>query len=79
MKLSKKEWLRLPREKIRVELMEIYKYLPQTNCGKCGEQGCYSFAIKLMAGQVTLDRCTPLKEPEYANNEEHLQFLADHI
>ena len=39
-----------PREKVRVELMDIYKYLPQTNCGKCGEQGCYSFAIKLMAG-----------------------------
>ena len=68
-----------PKEKVRVELMEIYKYLPQTNCGKCGEQGCYSFAIKLMAAQVTLDRCTPLKEPEYANNEKHLQFLADHI
>ncbi len=68
-----------PREKIRVELMEIYKYLPQTNCGKCGEQGCYSFAIKLMAGQVTLEKCTPLKEPEYAYNEEHLQFLAVYI
>ena len=67
-----------PREKIRVELMDIYKYLPQTNCGKCGEQGCYSFAIKLMAGQVTLEKCTPLKEPKYAYNEEQLQrFLAD--
>ncbi|MFZ2499652.1 MAG: hypothetical protein WCB90_14430 [Methanosarcina sp.] len=26
-----------PREKIRVEPMEIYKYLPQTNCRKCSE------------------------------------------
>ncbi|MGA9187928.1 MAG: (Fe-S)-binding protein [Methanosarcina sp.] len=69
----------VPREKIRVELMDIYKYLPQTNCGKCGEQGCYSFAIKLMAGQVTLEKCTPLKEPEYAYNEEQLQFLAVYI
>jgi len=68
-----------PREKIRVELMDIYKYLPQTNCGKCGEQGCYSFAIKLMAGQATLEKCTPLKEPEYAYNEEQLQFLAVYI
>ena len=68
-----------PREKISVELMDIYKYLPQTNCGKCGEQGCYSFAIKLMAGQVTLEKCTPLKEPEYAYNEEQLQFLAVYI
>ena len=67
------------REKIRVELMDIYKYLPQTNCGKCGEQGCYSFAIKFMAGQVTLEKCTPLKEPEYAYKEKQLQFLAVYI
>ena len=68
-----------PKEKVRVELMEVYKYLPQTNCGKCGEQGCYSFAIKLMAGQVTLEKCTPLKEPDYATNQERLQFLAEYI
>ena len=68
-----------PREKIRVELMDIYKYLPQTNCGKCDEQGCYSFAIKLMAGQVILEKCTPLKEPKYAYNEEQLQFLAVYV
>ena len=68
-----------PKEKVRVELMEVYKYLPQTNCGKCDEQGCYSFAIKLMAGQVTLEKCTPLKEPDYATNQERLQFLAEYI
>lgn len=68
-----------PREKVRVEPMELYKYLPQTNCGKCGEQSCYTFAIKLMAGQVTLDKCTPLKEPEYALNQEHLQVLTAYI
>ena len=68
-----------PREKIRVELMDIYKYLPQTNCGKCDEQGCYSFAIKFMAGQVTLEKCKPLKEPKYAYNEEQLQFLAVYV
>jgi ArsR family metal-binding transcriptional regulator len=68
-----------PREKVRVEPMEIYKYLPQTNCGKCGEQSCYTFAIKVMAGEVTLDRCTPLKEPEYAINQEHLQVLTAYI
>ncbi len=68
-----------PREKINVGLMDIYKYLPQTNCGKCGEQGCYSFAIKLMVGQAALEKCTPLKEPEYAYNEEQLQFLTVYI
>jgi ArsR family metal-binding transcriptional regulator len=68
-----------PREKVRVEPMEIYKYLPQTNCGKCGEQSCYTFAIKLMSGEVSLDKCSPLKEPEYAINLEQLQVLTSYI
>ncbi len=68
-----------PREKVKVNLMEIYKHLPQTNCGRCGEQGCYSFAIKLMARQAALELCTPLKEPEYANNQEHLVVLVNYI
>jgi ArsR family metal-binding transcriptional regulator len=68
-----------PREKIRIELMEIYKYLPQTNCRQCGEQGCYSFAIRLMAGEITLERCIPLKEPRYSLNQEHLQVLTAYI
>jgi ArsR family metal-binding transcriptional regulator len=68
-----------PREKVRVEPMEIYKYLPQTNCGKCGEQSCYTFAIKIMSGEVSLDKCTPLKEPEYAVNLEQLQVLTAYI
>lgn len=68
-----------PREKVRVEPMEIYKYLPQTNCGECGEQSCYSFAIRLMAGEVSLDLCKPLKDPEYRQNREHLQVLVEYI
>jgi ArsR family metal-binding transcriptional regulator len=67
------------REKIKVELIDIYKCLPQTNCGKCGEQGCYSFGIRLMAGQVSLEKCTLLKEPDYATNQERLQFLSVYI
>lgn len=68
-----------PREKVRVEPMEIYRYLPQTNCGKCGEQGCYTFAIKLMGGETSLDKCTLLRDPKYAFNQEHLQVLTAYI
>jgi ArsR family metal-binding transcriptional regulator len=68
-----------PREKVRVEPMEIYKYLPQTNCGKCGEQSCYTFAIKVMSGEASLEQCTPLKESQYALNQEHLQVLTAYI
>ncbi len=68
-----------PREKVRVEPMEIYKYLPQTNCGKCNEQSCYTFAIKIRSGETSLDKCTPLKESEYTLNQEHLQVLTAYI
>jgi ArsR family metal-binding transcriptional regulator len=67
------------REKIRTELLDIYKYLPQTNCGKCSEQDCYNFAIKLMAGEATLEGCKLLKQPKYATNQEHLQVLTAYI
>jgi ArsR family metal-binding transcriptional regulator len=68
-----------PREKINVGLMDIYKCLPQTNCGKCNEQGCYAFAIKLVAGEVILDKCTLLKEEKYAVNQERLEVLTVYI
>ncbi|MGB9928177.1 MAG: (Fe-S)-binding protein [Methanosarcina sp.] len=68
-----------PKEKIKVELLDIYRLLPQTNCGKCNEQGCYSFAIKLMAGETTLKRCPTLKEEKYKGNQESLEILTVYI
>jgi ArsR family metal-binding transcriptional regulator len=68
-----------PGEKIRAEFKEIYKYLPQTNCGNCSEKDCYSFAVRLMAGEITLDKCIMLKEAKYAANQEHLQVLTAYI
>lgn len=67
------------REKPKVEVIEIYRYLPQTNCGICKEHDCHSFAVKLMAGETTLERCKLLKEAKYAANQEHLQVLTAYI
>jgi len=75
----KREIAPAPREKIRAEFTEIYKYLPQTNCGNCHEKDCYSFAVRLMTGETTLERCKLLKEPKYAANQEHLQVLTAYI
>jgi ArsR family metal-binding transcriptional regulator len=46
----------------------IYKLLPRTNCKKCGEPTCYTFAIKLAAAQVKLADCPLLFEPQNAQN-----------
>jgi ArsR family metal-binding transcriptional regulator len=70
----------VPREKIKVDHMEIYSYLPQTNCQECGEQSCYSFAIKLVCKEATLDKCTPLStEAKYATGLEHLRTLMEYL
>jgi ArsR family metal-binding transcriptional regulator len=46
----------------RRQPLELFKLLPRTNCGACGEATCFNFALKLAAGQVELRACTPLHE-----------------
>jgi ArsR family metal-binding transcriptional regulator len=50
----------------RAPLMQLYRWLPQTNLKQRGEPTCYSFAIKLVASQKKLTDCPPLYEPPYA-------------
>jgi ArsR family metal-binding transcriptional regulator len=69
----------VPREKVKVDHAEIFEYLPKTNCKLCGEQSCYSFAIRLVGGEVTLDKCTPLLDAKYATNLEHLKVLLEYL
>jgi acetyl-CoA decarbonylase/synthase complex subunit gamma len=42
--------------------IEIYKLLPQTNCGDCGVPTCLAFAMKLAAGQAELAKCPHVSE-----------------
>jgi ArsR family metal-binding transcriptional regulator len=58
-----------PSDKIRRRPtpMELFKLLPQTNCKACGEPTCFSFALKLSAGQQTLEACPPLFDPVLAD------------
>jgi len=37
--------------------IEIYKYLPKTNCKECGFPTCLAFAMKLAAKAVELSLC----------------------
>jgi ArsR family metal-binding transcriptional regulator len=67
------------REKVNVDHAHIYEYLPKTNCHICGEQSCYSFAIRLVGKETTLDKCTPLLEQKYAVNLEHLRVLMEYL
>jgi ArsR family metal-binding transcriptional regulator len=50
--------------------MVVYKLLPNTNCKQCGEQSCYSFALKLTALQKKIADCPLLFDQ--ANAEKRL-------
>ncbi len=58
--------------------MEVYKLLPKTNCKKCGEQTCMSFAFKLINKEKQVEDCKPLFEEEkYAKQREELLKLLE--
>ncbi len=59
----------------RPGLMEVYKLLPRTNCKACGQATCFVFANKLVAGQVQLQDCPLLSEPQYAEQQAQLADL----
>ena len=45
----------------RPTAMAVYKLLPGTNCRQCGQPTCWNFALKLVAAQVELAACPPLR------------------
>ncbi len=59
----------------RPGLMDVYKLLPRTNCKACGQATCFVFANKLVAGQVRLQDCPVLAEPQYAEQRAQLADL----
>lgn len=48
----------------QLSAFQIYKLLPQTNCKRCGEATCMSFAMKLLNRTQELKNCTPMYEEE---------------
>ncbi len=56
--------------------MELFQYLPQTNCKKCGKPTCMAFALDLLKAKVKIEDCTPLvEEDKYAEKLKKLQEL----
>jgi hypothetical protein len=42
-------------------MIEIYKKLPGTNCGECGESTCMAFALKVQSAQCKISGCPYVK------------------
>jgi ArsR family metal-binding transcriptional regulator len=56
-------------------LMQAYRLLPGTNCGKCGFATCMAFAAVLREGKTELGRCPVLEQPGYRENRKGLLEL----
>ncbi|HDN74404.1 MAG TPA: acetyl-CoA decarbonylase/synthase complex subunit gamma, partial [Archaeoglobus sp.] len=60
--------------------LEIYNYLPRTNCGECGYETCMSFAAHVIDRSAKITDCKPLveeaeKDPKAKKNLEKLLEL----
>jgi ArsR family metal-binding transcriptional regulator len=55
--------------------MALFKLLPGTNCKACGQPTCFTFVLKLAAGQQKLDDCPPLLQPDYVDRLAQLRAL----
>lgn len=54
------------------KLIEILKYLPKTNCGKCGDPTCMVFAARVTEGVKASDQCTDIEEAEKRQIETYM-------
>ncbi len=46
----------------KISAMDIYKHLPQTNCGDCNFPTCMAFAMQVASKQASLDQCPHITE-----------------
>jgi acetyl-CoA decarbonylase/synthase complex subunit gamma len=44
--------------------LQLYKHLPKTNCGRCGEKTCMAYALKLLERKVRPEDCLPLSKEQ---------------
>ena len=56
-------------------VMEIYRYLPRSNCGACGYSTCMAFAAGLRSGETDLSCCPPLVEERWVASRRALSGL----
>jgi ArsR family metal-binding transcriptional regulator len=56
--------------------LDAYMLLPKLlNCRACGEASCWAFTFRLLFGELELDACPRLSEPEYAEGGRRLAGL----
>ena len=62
-------------KKERPTALKIYKWLPGSNCRRCGQLTCLALAARLLGGENALADCLPLAEAENSERFNALQGL----
>jgi ArsR family metal-binding transcriptional regulator len=52
--------------------LEIYKRLPRTNCGACGQKTCLAFAVAVYMGGAPASRCPPVFGGQFSHLKDAL-------
>lgn len=47
-------------KRVKINALQIYGWLPKTNCRECGELTCLAFAVKVLSFEQKLENCKPL-------------------
>jgi acetyl-CoA decarbonylase/synthase complex subunit gamma len=55
--------------------LDVYRLLPKTNCGECGERNCLALATKVVNREIPLENCRPLLKQENEKAYEQLKEL----
>jgi len=55
--------------------LDVYRLLPKTNCGECGEKNCMAFAAKVVNREVVIEECPPILEEKYKDEYTKLDEL----
>ncbi len=55
--------------------LDLFKLLPRTNCGECGQSTCMAFAAAIANGEAVPDACPPLSEDEWMEKHRKLSEL----
>lgn len=55
--------------KVSPAALEIYSWLPKTNCKQCSEVTCLAFVLKLILGEQNITNCKPLFTEKYEDNK----------
>ena len=65
------------RKHARLDPLSVYRELPGTNCGECGETTCMAFAARVVSRELKASGCKILLENEYNGQRKRLHQMLD--